>query len=223
MRRSISEDSMKILYESVFDAYTDEYEEWFERNRSLYLSELELLRMVIPGHGRGLAVGIGTGRFAAPLTIDFGIDPSKNMLQLARNLGSKVAIARGEQIPFKDGVFDHVLIMVTICFVDDPNRVIEESRRVIASGGIIVVGIIDKDSWMGKLYLAKKNKSKFYREATFYSTEEIIELLKNNNFKDINVHQTIFDLPETIVSAQHHREGSGEGGFVVICGRKSDR
>jgi len=212
---------MKTSSESVFDSYTVEYEEWFERNKFAYLSELELLRAVIPGHGRGLEVGIGTGKFAAPLAVGFGIDPSKNMLKLARNSGSEVVIARGEQIPFRDGVFDYALIMMTICFVDDPDRVIEESRRIIVNSGRIVIGIIDRDSWLGKFYIAKKDKSKFYREARFYSVREIIELLKSSSFKDIRVYQTIFDPPETIRSAQHYREGSGEGGFVAICGRKS--
>ena len=212
---------MKTLSESIFDVYTDEYEEWFERNKFAYLSELKLLRIMIPEVGRGLEVGVGTGRFSAPLGIDFGIDPSRNMLQLARNVGSKVVLASGEDIPFKDGIFDYVLIMVTICFVDDPNRVVEESRRVMVNGGRIIIGIIDRGSWLGKLYLAKKGKSMFYREARFYSVSEIIELLKVNDFKDITVYQTIFDSPETIRSVQHYREGSGEGGFAVICGRKS--
>jgi len=213
---------MKISFESVFDSYTVEYDEWFERNKSAYLSELELLRAVMPKYGRGLEVGIGTGKFAAPLAVGFGIDPSKNMLEMARNSGSKVAIARGEQIPFRDGVFDYVLLMVTICFVDDPNRVIEESRRVITDGGMIVIGIIDRDSWLGRLYLAKKDKSKFYRKARFFSVGEVIELLNGNGFKDISVYQTIFESPGAIGSIQHHKEGSGEGGFVVICGRKNE-
>ena len=212
---------MKTSSESVFDAYTEEYEEWFERNKFAYLSELKLLRMLIPEAGRGLEVGIGTGRFAVPLGIDFGIDPSMNMLQLAKNLRHGVTLAKGEYLPFKDGIFDYVLIMVTICFVDDPNRVLEEARRLIRSYGRIVIGIIDKDSWLGKLYLAKKHKSKFYREATFYSAGEIIELLKSNDFKHISVYQTIFNPTDTLETVQHYREGSGEGGFAAICGFKS--
>jgi len=221
MRKNTPGDSMRTSYKSVFDAYTDEYEEWFQRNRFVYLSELELLRKIIPVHERGLEIGIGTGKFAAPLGVGFGIDPSKNMLEKARDIGLEVALARGEDIPFKDGVFDYALIMVTICFVDDPNRVLEESRRVMVNGGKIVIGIIDRDSWLGKLYLAKKDRSKFYREARFYSAREIIELLKVNDFEDISVYQTIFDPPEKIRSIQHYREGSDEGGFAVICGRKS--
>jgi len=210
--------SMKTLSESVFDAYTEEYEEWFERNRFAYLSELRLLKTAIPEDGRGLEVGIGTGRFAASLGIDFGIDLSKNMLQVSKKFGSQVVLARGEQIPFKDQVFDYVLIMVTICFVDEPNRVVEESKRVIRNGGSIVIGIIDRDSWLGKLYLAKKDKSKFYREAKFYSVGEIIELLRSNGFENISVYQTIFSRPETLEIVQRYKEGSGEGGFAVIRG-----
>lgn len=223
MQRSMSDGSMKtLLSESVFDVYADEYEEWFERNRFAYLSELKLLRMLMLERGRGLEIGIGTGRFAAPLCIDFGIDPSSNMLQMARNLGIRVALAKGEHLPFKNEVFDYVLIMVTICFVDDPNRVVEESMRVLKNGGRIVIGIIDKDSWLGKLYLTKKDKSKFYREAKFFSVREVMDLLKGSDFKDVSVYQTIFDPLETIRSVQHYKEGSGEGGFAAIYGRKTN-
>jgi len=222
MKKSTSGNSMKTLSESVFDIYTDEYEEWFERNRFAYLSELKLLRILMLKHGRGLEVGIGTGRFAAPLDIGFGIDPSSNMLQMAKNLGIRVTSAKGEHLPFKNEVFDYVLIMVTICFVDDPNRVVEESMRVLKNSGRIVIGIIDSDSWLGKLYLAKKDKSRFYREARFFSVREVIELLKSNDFEDVNVYQTIFDPLETIRSVQHYKEGSGEGGFAAIYGRKTN-
>jgi ubiquinone/menaquinone biosynthesis C-methylase UbiE len=221
MKKSISEDSMKTSYRSVFDTHTDEYEEWFQRNKFVYLSELELLKMVMPGKNRGLEVGIGTGKFAVPLNVGFGIDPSKNMLEKTRDLGSKVVLARGEEIPFQNGAFDYVLIMVTICFVDDPNQVLKESRRIIVNRGRIIIGIIDRDSWLGKIYLAKKDKSKFYREAKFYSVREITDLLKAHDFGDISVYQTIFDLPERIGSIQQHKEGSGEGGFAVICGCKN--
>jgi len=211
---------MKTLSESVFDIYTDEYEEWFEKNKFAYLSELEPLRMVVPKRGSGLEIGIGTGRFAAPLGIGYGIDPSKNMMQKARDLGIRVASAKGEQLPFKNEVFDYVLIMVTICFVDDPDQVVAESLRVLKKSGMIIIGIIDRDSWLGKLYLAKKDKSKFYREAKFYSVGEIIELLKSHNFKDIRSYQTIFDPPGTLESIQNYKQGSNEEGFAVVYGFK---
>jgi len=211
------------LSESVFDIYTDEYEEWFERNKFAYLSELELLKSVIPESGYGLEIGVGTGIFAAPLGIGFGIDPSNNMLQIAQKRNIRVVLSKGEHIPFRDEIFDHVAIIVTICFVDEPDLVLKESLRVIKNNGRIFIGFIDKDSWLGKIYLAKKHKSKFYKDAKFYSTKEIIELLKNNSFIDISIYQTIFDPPDTIKNIQHFREDFGEGGFIVICGQKNNR
>lgn len=222
MKKNISIDSMRILPESVFDIYKDEYEEWFEQNRFAYLSELELLRSVIPKSGYGLEIGVGTGIFADPLGIGFGIDPSNNMLQIAKKRSIKVVLAKGEYIPFRDEIFDYAAIIVTICFVDEPDLVLKESLRVIKNDGKIILGFIDKDSWLGRIYLAKKHKSKFYKDAKFYSTKEIVELLKNNSFRDINIYQTIFDPPNTIKSIQHYREGFGEGGFVVICGQKNN-
>lgn len=212
---------MKTLSESVFDIYTDEYEKWFEQNRFAYLSELELLKSVIP-RGDGLEIGTGTGIFASPLGISFGIDPSNNMLQIAKKRNIRVVLAKGEHIPFRDEIFDYVAIIVTICFVDEPDLVLKESLRVIKDGGKIILGFIDRDSWLGKIYMAKKHKSRFYKDAKFYSTKEIIELLKNNSLSDISVYQTIFDPPDTIKNIQHYREGFDKGGFVVICGQKNN-
>jgi len=47
-------------------------------------------------------------------------------------------------------------------------------------------------------------------------------LLKSKDFKDVSVYQTIFDLPGALETIQHYKEGSGEGGFAVICGRKTN-
>lgn len=42
------------------------YDDWFERHRAAYLSELLAVRALLPWEGRGLEVGVGTGRFAGP-------------------------------------------------------------------------------------------------------------------------------------------------------------
>jgi hypothetical protein len=63
-----------------------------------------------------------------------------------------------------------------------------------------------------------KDQNKFYRGATFYSTDEIISLLTGNNFKNIQVVQTVFGNLDKIKNIQLFKEGYGEGGFVVIKG-----
>jgi ubiquinone/menaquinone biosynthesis C-methylase UbiE len=202
----------------VFDRYAKEYDEWFKQNKFAYLSELKAIRKLIPNKGLGLEVGVGGGRFAEPCGIEVGIDPSMSMLKLAKERGIKVIQAFGERLPFRDKEFDYILNVVTLCFVDNPEAVIEESRRVLKDGGKLIIGIIDKESFLGKIY--QKKDSPFYKVAKFYSASQVIGLLKKHNFKEIVVLQTIFQLPERIRKIEDYKEGYGEGGFVVIKGEK---
>ena len=203
----------------VFNRYVNEYEEWFEKHKFAYLSEIEALRKVIP-KGKGIEIGVGTGRFAEPLKIKIGIDPAENMLKIAESRGIKTFLGKAEALPFADEEFDFVLIVVTLCFVNDPEKTIEEAKRVLKKGGRIIVGIIDRNSKIGKNYQEKKEKSKFYRVAKFFTAEEVIELLKKHGFHNIKALQTLFDLPENLNKIDDVKEGYGEGGFVVIYGNK---
>jgi hypothetical protein len=69
------------------------YEDWFERNREAYLSELLAVRALVPWRGLGLEIGVGTGRFAGPLGVEIGIDPAIEMLGYARSRDVCVACA----------------------------------------------------------------------------------------------------------------------------------
>jgi len=57
-----------------FEKYASQYEGWFERNRFVYESELRAIRKQLPGSGKGIEIGIGSGRFAAPLGIKLGLE-----------------------------------------------------------------------------------------------------------------------------------------------------
>ena len=54
-----------------FEIHHRRYEAWFEQHAAAYASELLALRPFVPleGRGRGLEIGVGTGRFAAPLGV----------------------------------------------------------------------------------------------------------------------------------------------------------
>ena len=207
----------------VFDVCSKEYDEWYERNKFVYLSEIEALKRLVPKNGKGLEIGVGTGRFAKPLKISVGIDPSKNMLKIAESRGVKVFPGTGENLNFKNKEFDYVLLVITLCFVDNPDKVIAESKRVLKTRGKLIVGIVDKDSHLGALYLDKKRQGKtFYKEVTeFYSTKEVIALLKKHGFKNIVSFQTIFRPYKEVREVENPKKGYGEGGFVVICGKKN--
>jgi len=205
--------------DNIFDRYSKRYDAWYDKNKYAYLSELRALKSVIPAKGKGLEIGVGTGRFAAPLGIETGIDPSEEMLKIAKSRGVDAHLGVGEALPFKNSTFDYVAIIIALCFVKDPNKVIVESRRVLKRDGKIIIGIIDKDSFLGKLYTTKK--SVFYKEAKFFGPKEVFGMLKSLGFDGLSYIQTLFQDPGHIKAVDKPRKGCGAGGFVIVSGKKN--
>lgn len=85
-----------------FDAYDERYEHWFDEHQAAYLSELLALRSLVPWEGHGLEIGVGTGRFAAPLGVPVGVDPSGAMLCRAAARGIETVRGVAEALPVPD-------------------------------------------------------------------------------------------------------------------------
>lgn len=203
----------------VFNKLASEYEAWFERNQLAYMAELKAIRMVIPETGRGLEIGAGTGRFAIPLGISLGVEPSEEMARIARQKGLEVIKGVGESLPFPDDTFDFVLMVTVLCFFDDVEAAISEAHRVIKPGGNLIIGFLDRQSPLGRVYEEKKNESRFYKMAKFFSADEVRSLLSKFNFGDLYFLQTIFHPLEEIKEIEQVKEGFGEGLFVVVKAR----
>ncbi|MHA1231108.1 MAG: class I SAM-dependent methyltransferase [Candidatus Helarchaeota archaeon] len=205
----------------IFEKYADEYDFWFEKNKYVYESEIMVLKKVVPKQGKGLEVGVGTGRFAVPLGIKIGIEPARRMAEIARNRGIKVDEGVAEKMPYENESFDYVLLITTICFLRDPIKALKEIKRVLKPGGIIIIGMVDKNSFLGKLYEKKKNTSKFYKYATIYTVEQVIKWLEDLNFSNFKIYQTIFKSLDKIKAVEPVKDGYGTGGFVAISAQKS--
>ena len=203
-----------------FDRHVDQYERWFEENHFTYASELEAVRASLPGDGKGIEIGVGTGRFAVPLDIRLGVEPSPVMRAVAQSRGITVVDGVAEALPFDDALFDFALMVTTICFLDDPAAAIIEAYRVLKPGGSLLIGLVDRNSLLGRKYERFKNKNVFYGEAIFYSTDEVISLLKEGGFKDLAFTQTIFQDLQEIHEMEPVKEGYGDGSFIVVRGVK---
>ena len=200
-----------------FEKHSDAYDEWFNKNIDLYEAELEAIRQLIPPPGaKGMEVGIGSGKFAVPLGIKIGVEPSEKMAIKARTRGLNVYPGVAEELPFSDNSYDFVLMVTTICFVDDVVKSLREAFRILNPGGCIIVGFVDKESELGRKYEDKREKSKFYKDATFFSAQEVLRYLKDAGFKIEKIRQNLIagELPETIL------DNFGKGAFVVIKGVK---
>ncbi|MCU0973151.1 MAG: class I SAM-dependent methyltransferase [Burkholderiales bacterium] len=204
-----------------FEAHHERYEAWFKKHEAAYLSELLALRPFVPWEGRGVEIGVGSGRFAAPLGVDVGVDPSCAMLAYAAARGIQVFEAVAEYLPFASGSFDHALVVTTLCFVDSPARMLVEARRVLKPGGRLVIGFIDRASALGHHYLAHQAENVFYRDATFYSAEEVERLLLESRFSiDVWGQTLVRPLAETL-DIEPLRAGYGQCAFVVVAATRA--
>ena len=110
-----------------FERLANQYDAWFdgEKGRRIFRVEAECIRGLLVARPRPwLEVGVGTGRFAEALDMDEGVDPSPAVLRYASQRGIRTRVGRAEDMPYKSNRFGVTLLVVTICFLDDPARVL---------------------------------------------------------------------------------------------------
>jgi SAM-dependent methyltransferase len=205
-----------------FERHAERYDAWFVRHRYAYEAEIRALRALLPGRGLGLEIGVGTGRFAAPLGVQFGIEPAQAMLKFARSRGIRVAAAAAEALPFKAGSFDFALMVTTICFVDHVTVALNEARRVLKHRGLLVVGFVDADSPLGHAYQEHSQESVFYRSARFLSADDVVACLRGTGFCALRAVQTIFHPLDEVPETEPVKNDHGEGSFVALRGEIAD-
>jgi SAM-dependent methyltransferase len=205
---------------NAFDKNVRQYEEWFVNNPYAYVSELHAVRELLPKSGRGLEIGMGTGRFSAPLGIVQGIEPSQAMAEVARKKGLDVVIGVAENLPYQDSQFDFCLMVTTVCFLDDIDLAFREAYRVLKPRGPFVIGFVDRNSPIGRAYEERKNESPFYKAAIFYSVDDLFAHLRKAGFVKFRLCQTLFGPLQDMQGPSAVKEGYGEGAFVVIRAEK---
>lgn len=203
-----------------FDSHSRRYDEWFVANEFAYESELGAVRELLPEHSRSIEIGAGTGRFACPLGIGLGVEPSAPMARRARERGLLVVRGQAEYLPLASDSLDLVLAVVTVCFLDDLDRSFGEAARVLVEGGHLVVGFLDRETELCEVYMGEKPDNPFYRIAELRSVGEIASSLERVGFGDVRSVQTIFEHPGELQQVAPVCRGHGGGLFVVIRASK---
>ena len=214
----------------IFEKYAERYDRWYTEGEGRFLApiEMKVLKKLIEGENttEAIEVGVGTGYFSKALSIPWGIDPAGEVLKIAKQRGIKVIQGYGEQLPLKNRTFSLVLMVVTICFVDDPLKTIKESYRILKEGGIILLGIVPRNSKWGQLYLQKKaNGHIFYGGAEFYTVKEIEEMLASSGFENITGISTLYQEPSENPQLEDTIKDilDEKAGFVAIKGKKGGK
>lgn len=197
-----------------YESHANEYEQWFEDNPEIYQAEIKAIKQLLP-NGKGIEIGAGSGLFNAPLAIDTGIEPAKAMRDIASKRGLNFIEGVAESLPIEDKSYDFAAFITSSCFLDNPLIAYQEANRVLKDNGSILIAFLEKNSELGKVYEAHKHESPFYCDATFYSYQQITELLSQAGFSDFTSVQTV--LPES----KDHKvtdilEGHDSGAFVVV-------
>ncbi len=207
---------------SIFDRQAERYDAWYDtvRGAGLFAEELRALRPLADTLPRPwLEIGVGTGRFAAALHIEVGVDPALGALRLARHRRIAVVAARGEALPFRTGSFGAAFILLTLCFVEDQSAVLREAARVVRPGGGIVLGFVPAESRWGKHYqlLATRDDS-FYRNARFLRQTQMLTLLDTAGLRSIRWRSALLWPPDSDPSATPIvREGAvPRAGFIAV-------
>lgn len=198
-----------------FEKNTARYESWFSRNQGAYLSELDAVRALLPV-GRGVEIGVGTGRFAGPLGVALGIDCSREMVNVAKVRGIEVIQGAAEALPIRSSSLDTALMVTAICFFGSPKDALREAHRVLRPGGSLVVGFIDSTSPLGRHYSEHRHESVFYKDANFFSADELRAGLEDAGFRALEFVQTISKPMEGGDPKEPVRKGHGTGSFVVV-------
>lgn len=205
------------------DIHAHKYDSWYDKHSKVFDSELAAIKKVL-GHvhpqSRSIEIGVGTGRFAQALYIIHGADPSREMLELARERNIICTQAVAESLPFKDTSFDLAMMVTVDCFLDELKQAFSEVYRILEPGGRLVLGMIDRNSELGTMY-GKKYEGKHHKNGLdtcmrLHSFEEISACIHEAGFIDITTVQTLFRPLEMITDVEPVKSGCGDGGFVVI-------
>ena len=194
----------------------DAYETWFVAHAAAYQAELAAVRSLLPT-GRGVEIGIGTGRFATPLGLRFGVEPAPAMATLARERGLRVIAGTAESLPLRSQGYDFALLITVLCFSTDPATALAEAHRILKPGGTLLLGLIDPETPLGRFYRQRQSQSDFYRFATFRRLPELVALARTAGFYRFRFAQTLWGELYPGAEPAAVQPGFGRGGFAVIA------
>jgi SAM-dependent methyltransferase len=123
-----------------------------------------LLRLVdFDGYGGravldvGCGAGVDLARFARAGADATGVDIAPSAIDLARTnfaqqgLAGRFEVADGEQLPFPDEAFDLVYAHGVVQYTANPQRLVDECRRVLKPGGLAIFQVYNRISWLNAL------------------------------------------------------------------------
>ncbi len=105
----------------------------------------------------GCGAGVDLARFAKGGARVTGVDLAPSAIALARSnfeqqgLQGTFDVADGERLPFADNSFDLVFAHGVVQYTANPQRLVDECRRVLKPGGRAIFQVYNRVSWLNAL------------------------------------------------------------------------
>lgn len=131
----------------TYDQFAPQYDAVMRPLERWFLTRLRTQTFnLLPRNARILELGAGTGRnfvFYPDETSGVASEPSREMLKIAQDKKRPAAVtlvqSRAEDLPFQSAVFDAAFATLVFCSVSSPAKTFAELRRVVRSGGTILL------------------------------------------------------------------------------------
>ncbi len=206
----------------VYDERAEEYDSWFEESLLFDIEKEAIRSLPVSGQQPGLEIGVGPARFAQALSTNIGIDPAFAPLQIAKSRGINVCQAIGEELPFLDQSFAAISLYFTLCFVQEPAKVISECHRVLQDTARLTLGFVPATSqWGANLQQKKEDGHPFYEHATFLTIAEIETLLADQQFSITASASCLYQAPGQVTEMEAPQPGMDKSaGFIVLSATK---
>ena len=115
-----------------------------------------------------------------------------------------------------------IFMILTLCFIAFPRKVLRECHRALIQEGRIAIGFIPRQSPWGRFYLEKKKQGhSIYRFAKFYSVQEVENMVITAGFSIQGIFSTLFQKPGEVKIQEKPMKGyRSQAGFLVLIGER---
>ena len=143
---------------AAFDEHASAYDSWFFDNQNLLTSELKLVAHFLDKDSEILSIGCGSGLFESLLAKDYGIhithgiEPSKDMAEVAEKRGLQVDISPAETCEIAPNKFDILMFNGSVSYISDLDVCIKKAFDALKTGGKLILIDVPKESGFASLY-----------------------------------------------------------------------
>jgi dolichol-phosphate mannosyltransferase len=123
------------------------FDSWIPLQRSWQRDRFKVIRGMVDGSVRVLDIGCGSSRILQSLPQAVGLDMQIRKLRWLRAPGRQLVQGSLSELPFPDGTFDAVICSEVIEHIAREDISLTDMVRVLAPGGLLVLGTPDYGRW----------------------------------------------------------------------------